>query len=1357
MVGQGSPRTSRYISPYRASATACNRCGKFAALAAWIYFLSSMCLCIGFCSRAAADDSLRARIAWGGSEGKTWEGSISISAGSLTNPRPLGIEADEPGSMWLEDGRLSIRQKTPRLYDGLDIDVTPASDAAVLRIELRAADQSRPVQVEIPVADLKNMVGERAFNFALDERGTRLLARRAPGDTLKLEFARKSLVFSPGENFRFSVSPHHIPDLKGRRLRIKVDVFADRGAKQISSLSADTEPADGEAATMSLDLPGDEGVYDLVVSAEQIPSVRLPRGGSLPVGLKQTVAQRKLQLVVVDAKNRLRADEQPEPAVVAEIDPVNPKWLDRLAKSAEDISLFNKLPALQVFRKGPLGSGNLAATKHPLGDLVALSPGSPGRESWEAYTLPVRNVGTPHVLEVEYPSDVAQTMGISVLEPDSAGSMLPIQLDSGVDVAEDLLRGESEKPRMLRHRLIFWPRGNTPIVLITNRRYDAPAVYGRIRVLAGWKHLPAAAAGANEQNRAADAGEKFATRMAAVYMDRPLFPESFSAGESYDAWSRRSLDDWHTFHEGASRMVEYMQHVGMGGLMISVLADGATIYPSRVLQPTPRYDKGVFFDSGQDPLQKDVLEMLLKMFDRERLKLIPALEFGSPLAELEEILRRGGDESAAIRWTGPEGQTWQDAYEPHRQRAPYYNVLNPQVQEAMLKVVRELLDNYAAHESFAGLAIQLSGHGYAQLPGPEWGMDDATVAEFQRDTGIKLAGEGEPATATEKPAGRERFTNRWKQLSGPHYNQWLRWRAARLAAFYQRMQAELAKARPRARLYLAGADAFESEEMQEVARPALPRKASMAEMLLRIGIDESHYHDPEGIVLLRPQRITPCQSHSADAANLEIEQMPDRDAYFAALPYSGNLFFHQPRELRLESFDRKSPFRSSFTLLSSQIVPSGERNRRRFAHGLAALDSQVMFEGGWLVPLGQEDSTRLLLAAYSRLPAVAFKRLAGSAQPGGTQPVTVRYATLGGSTYLYAVNDSPLAATLKVRVTSSAGTATAMEELSGRSNVPGLKEDERGAYWQPTLEPYDLIAVRFSGANVTPAEPEVTLVGDAEKILNDRIRDLGARANALRAPPLLQAIENSNFERTADAEGKIPGWISLVQNGATVGCERMQTDDSVQEPRGANCVRMKSDGPPAALVSAPFKPPATGRLKMFVWLCVPENATQPTLQWSLVGKLEGREFSRAAVVGRSTPNLIANRWGLYEFPINSLPLQGLGELRVRFDLTGPGEVLIDDVQLSHLEFEDQELRELGRLIQTADLHLRMHQVGDCIRLLEGYWPQFLEANVPLPAAAQPPAVAAKPRVAANPPREKSEEKESGWFGRMKNALPKKFW
>ncbi|GAF91674.1 unnamed protein product, partial [marine sediment metagenome] len=151
-----------------------------------------------------------------------------------------------------------------------------------------------------------------------------------------------------------------------------------------------------------------------------------------------------------------------------------------------------KIPSLPPLRKGPLGNGNMKVVKHPLGQLVRLNPNRQSPDvSWQAYSLPIDQPGRPHVLEVDYPSDVAQTLGISILEPNAAGALMPVGLDSGVDRAEEVAGGDGP-PRWVRHRLIFWPRTNTPMVLITNRRDDSPAVYGKIRVLAGWVHLPRA-------------------------------------------------------------------------------------------------------------------------------------------------------------------------------------------------------------------------------------------------------------------------------------------------------------------------------------------------------------------------------------------------------------------------------------------------------------------------------------------------------------------------------------------------------------------------------------------------------------------------------------------------------------------------------------------------------------------------------------------------------------------------------------------------------------------------------------------------------------------------------------------------
>ena len=94
---------------------------------------------------------------------------------------------------------------------------------------------------------------------------------------------------------------------------------------------------------------------------------------------------------------------------------------------------------------------------------------------------------------------------------------------------------------------------------------------------------------------------------------------------------------------------------------------------------------------------------------------------------------------------------------------------------------------------------------------------------------------------------------------------------------------------------------------------------------------------------------------------------------------SASLFFHEPKKARLASFDAKNPFGpgNSYTWLASQFSPSGVHNRQRFVHSLAALDCQAMFDGGWMLPLGQEESIADLVSVYRELPGGRFETLPG--------------------------------------------------------------------------------------------------------------------------------------------------------------------------------------------------------------------------------------------------------------------------------------------------------------------------------------------------------------------------------------------
>ena len=96
------------------------------------------------------------------------------------------------------------------------------------------------------------------------------------------------------------------------------------------------------------------------------------------------------------------------------------------------------------------------------------------------------------------------------------------------------------------------------------------------------------------------------------------------------------------------------------------------------------------------------------------------------------------------------------------------------------------------------------------------------------------------------------------------------------------------------------------------------------------------------------------------------------------------------------------------------------------------------------------------------------------------------------------------------------------------------------------------------------------------------------------------------------------------------------------------------------------------------------------------------------------------------------------------------------MQLYDLAFNEREIRALYKLITLANINLQNGQIGDCMKLLEGYWPRFLVQHVPLAVDASGSAIAVKPEPPP-PAADKSATPppQTGFMDRMKNMLPEK--
>ena len=1256
MIGHGSPSPSR-----------CGRWTQWSQRAWAGVTIGILFIALAPHSSGAEQRTLRIRAAWGGGEARQWHGSVEVTHGAISELVPLGVEADEPGSMWIDRGKIILHGPSSRTYDGFDCTIDAPADAKLLvHLSSKPTAPHEP-PYEIPLSALIN----ESSNTDLNDGANRLLVRRSPGDQLQVKLDRDALVFNPGETLTMKLRPSLWGLAPSARVKIRSDLRGGDGRSWWTNEVEQTADAEGNLTAdlpLEIPVPNLEGVYHLEFVAN------LRRLGAL--NLKSNLADRRVQFVVVDGNAPASAAKANEAAwtKVVEINPASSTWWERMAK----------LPLLPGLRKGPLGTSEAHPWQHPLGQLIQLGPGgNEPRISWQAYPLPIEKVGAPHIVEIEYPSDVPQVMGLSIIEPNAAGDVMPIGLDSGLYVP-----GESatETPRLLTHRLTIWPKTKTPMLLITNRRDGSQAVYGKIRVLAGPERLPSAAL-------EGQLGE----RLYAAYYDRPLFPENFGAAESLDAGSGRSLDDWMTFYQGGTRLVEYLEHAGYNGAIVSVLADGSTLYPCAGIEPTPRYDTGVFFGNGQDPSRKDVLELLLRLFDRKQMALIPALDFSAPLPELEAICRSGPAAATGIELIGREGRPWRVRRQPMHGLAPHYNLLDARVQQALFQRVRELSLRYGAHAAFAGLSLQLSGEGYAQLPGLDWGYDDRTIAQFCQETGITL-----------NATGPQRFAARATLLMGTHRAAWQNWRTERISQFYARLAAEVQRANPRAKLYLAAANALENLEFQHELQPTLPARGSVEDALRSAGIDPDLGQRSPNIVLLRPQRLSPPTSLAARAVDLGLNDNPDLDRHIAASPVPATLCYHEPQKARVASFDRQSPYRQTYTWLVSEMSPADERNRRRFARSLATLDAQAIFDGGWLLPLGQEAALADLVAIYRRLPAVKFDTFAGT-----TQPITIRTAVHDGAYSTYLVNDSPWP--VEVDTEWQLPDGCQREGLSPTRELEPLVRKGSGASWRVALRPYEVVGARFDSPSAKLTSARVTLPGNVASDLEMRIRDLQALALALRNQAPLETLANANFEQPGKGPG-IPGWVVTEQAGVTaeLGGTSGATGQSM---------RFTSLGPVGSVASLPITPPDTGRLEIVVRLRVDDPARQPPLRIAIDGRQNGEEYYRHAAVGKATERAqIGKEWTQFVFQVDDLPLKGLSQLRVRFDLMGAGNVWIDDVQLHPLRFFDNENIELLLIITSAQVKLQEGQYSDCLRLVESYWAQFLAQHVPLtqqPLVARP--------------------------------------
>lgn len=1273
-------------------------------------------LAIAAATAAAAEPaspSVRLRVSWGGGKPAARAGRIELldpgTAPAATAWRLLSSEPLALSTLHDAGGAIEIHEPRGLDMNGVEIAVVDWQRARLrVRLARREAGEA-PVVFDGPVAGLL----AAAVQQPLDADGNRLSIARAPGDELGVAFAPgESAVRRPGDTATLLVHP--LVSAKDATagaydLRVRVRRSGAAAESHDQTVALDDEPAaDGirafRALRLAVPLPKEEGAADIELELVE-------RGGSLR--WSRVVATRTIQLVTLA--------ETPAGAVatdwrvVYELDPGSPKLLERLRRlpgvglpslplpsvplpklprpsfALPKVPLPTPslpsmpLPNVQVPRLPSVGSmvprmtgllavGHSTLESHDLGPMLRLPPADAG-SAWEALALPAGEPGMPQLVEIEYPLDQEMVLGLAVLEEVDGG--VRATATSGIDQRPPLLDAGDDRGRIGTRRFVFWPRTRAPLLVITNLSARTPAVFGRVRLLAG----PAAVATGERRTEG--------SRRFYVHLAEPDFT-AFGATGRVDEASGRAVSDWEAFLGGVRRSADWAAAQGAAGVLVGVHADGAALWPTSRGKRSPRWDSGGSFAGRLDPEPKDVLDLLCRVYARERLGFVPAVVCNGPVPALDGLLAAEGAGAAGVVAVGRDGRP----LAVDGGRCPHYNVLDPRVQGEVEGILAELVERLRTAPAVDGIAVVLPHDGWLHCPGVATALDDATFARFVAAAGAEIEPLARPVVGT---ADAGRFAARAALVEGPLRERWLAWREETVAAFHARLADVVAAGRPAWSLHLVPSTLFVAGRFADRFRPHLSAEPRDAAVLREAGLDPARITAHGRIVYVAPH------VHGAgdDVGELGIAHQANRSLSLlrgaAGAARTGVLLLEQPRAIDLRDVVGHASFSAKPSEPVAIATPAGGSDARRaLAESLIAADPEIVFDAGLLHACIDDDDERsreaVGILAPERLEIV-------TAAPA---PLVVRMHEGEAGLWVSVIN----ACGIPCQAAFAVGTPpTAVVDAVTKA---GLPLGPAGEIVVP-LGPWEVRTVLLEGGGRIGT---VRAVHDAKvmEALPALLAELQRRRAALETPAPLAVLDNPGFDLPA-LDGLVPGWEVVEAARGTL------RPVSGKPSEGGMGIAFSSVNGLATLRSNPFPAPETGRISVAMWMRAGSTDLQPPLRIAIEGVQDGREFYRYAAVGRGPGAMpLSAAWSQFVLQVDDLPTRGLDALRVRLDLLGPGTVEVDDARVFDLAFDESQRVRLSKILALAEQRWAAGDVGGCLLELDGPWPRFLRSRVAAPPA-----------------------------------------
>lgn len=1242
------------------------------------------------------NDGVHFRINWGGGSARTWRGTIKSRQGVIKNVRPLSNTADAAATAVLSQNEIQIAHWSPTSYGGADFHLFGGLDST---IEIQLSSREKPGVSINEQYTVRELLADPVIAKTIDGEGNRYSIERPGYDRIRFEFDRPHLVFETGEKFRFQWRPF----LSEAANRKQVGTWRLRSVatgRILSTKSVDFEvDALGSAVPQQVEMrmPVTEGVYhfEFSIDGRRFENVFGAFGSKQA---NQGMLERTVEFVVLDRQSKLAENEQASE---------NWRVIQRLSGSIE----FQKTRSVWP-RPGDVDSlGNDARSVASVNgqSFLKLAPGG-----WQAMPLefPLKRnsrVTKPFLVEVDYVVSSPMSLGVSLLEKDETGRYPNTGVDTGAYLpASPVRQVNANETKTLRFTV--WPNDTNPYLMLTNRDSKNEVLVGDVRVLEGPDQLPVSDVAPSMLRR----------RQVFKWIESPHFAAAVGARGGVDPRTSETLDDWTMFYHAADRLVQQLKHDGYTGAYFPVAARGGSYYPSEHLAASPFFDSGIYFSDGRDPVQKDVFEMLARMFAREGLSLVPMFSFDTPLPAVEAALARSQTEVPGVGLI--------DFNQTRRQRSilkslPIYNPLGRSVQYAVSQVIEEFAQRYQSHSVIQGVGLVCRPDTVTLLPGRRWGYDAMTVGRFSQATpeiGILVD-------------AKESIQKDWqatqRSLLDQHQDKWLHWRADQMFRWYQEMADSIKTTRSDLRLFLAPTDLFRNEQFAAALSPSLHRSVDFQKLMLQMGFNlNSFRHLPEtdsipDVVLLRSHRIAPDASPAEERVNHYLATSNQVDQFYSRLNYASDLFQHRHALAQFAQLKSSPPFsKQPDPILRWQpAMPAGNESRQRFVTMIRRRDSRQLIDGGERFSASIDAKLRQMISIYRQLPDQSFQDV--RVKWIGDQsmlPLAIRQLVANDGTYFYLANASPWPIEVKLSISDRAGsnvgnvTSMSTKPIEFAPLAPtqpqATRVDLAGVV---KLAPYELVGGKSVNAGWTITDFELTLPANSDKDLRRQVFELQAKLVAAQTAPAVEVLDNPRFE--VEPHSPLSGWQIGQQEVQQFEIKTSMTGSVFRDDR--RYLHMQNNkNSPLWIRSNEFLVPRTGRLSISVWLRTFNAQKQPALRISAEGQTDGGNYYRFGSIGALSPdqsNQVETEWKRFAVHFDDVPVADLNRMRIGFDLMEPGSVQITDVQVFDHWLDENDAKAITQLLASTDAMLLRPEMFDrCRRLLENYWAVFLDHYVP---------------------------------------------